>query len=260
MGVLYEHWRTDLNECFYVGVSWADEDNRPYDMEKRHPDHIAMQKEILEKGFAVEVRIQAKADWLTREVLCEIEPLQIKYWKDLIGDRLVNIAKGGEGVHVDWTEERRKRQSETIKEARSKPEVRELASKIMTELWQTAEYREKVLPALTKAVSTQEYKQKQREISLRVWSDPELIERQRLMATEVWSDESLIEEQRQKSLSMWANEESRQRILQRMNDQEVVANNSAKVTAKWQEPEYRHKMMLHAWWMSNVQTRNYWGA
>jgi hypothetical protein len=30
---------------------------------------------------------------------------------------------------------------------------------------------------------------------------------------------------------MWANEESRQRILQRMNDQEVVANNSAKVTA-----------------------------
>jgi hypothetical protein len=228
--------------------------------QSRSDDHLRIQKEIKAAGGSVEVRLIECAH-LSDEELDELETLQIAYWKDLIGDRLVNKAKGGrKNSGFSWSEEMRITQSEKIKEVRSKPEVKELASKAMIELWQTAEYREKVLSALTKAVSTQEYKQKQREISLRVWSDPELIERQRLMATEVWSDENLIEEQRQKSLSMWANEESRQKILQRMNDQEVVANNSAKVTAKWQEPEYRHKMMLHAWWMSNVQTRNYWGA
>ena len=129
MGVLYEHWRPDTNECFYVGVSWADEDNRPYDMDKRHPKHIDVQLELSEKGLSPEVRIQAKADWLTREVLCEIEPLQIKYWKDLIGDRLINIAKGGEGISIDWTDELKARLSEIMTDFYKTPEGKQAIEK-----------------------------------------------------------------------------------------------------------------------------------
>jgi len=119
--VLYEHWRPDLNECFYVGISRANPEDRPYDMNNRNPDHISMQREIAEKGFEVEVKIQAEADWLTKEVLCEIEPFQIKYWRELIGDRLINKCPGG-SPGVIWTDEMHEKKQQKLKELRDRGE------------------------------------------------------------------------------------------------------------------------------------------
>jgi hypothetical protein len=93
MGVLYEHWRPDLNECFYVGISWANEETRPWDMNDRSSRHISVQEELCRNGLATEVRIQAEN--LDKDELCELEKLQILYWKNLIGDRLKNTHPGG---------------------------------------------------------------------------------------------------------------------------------------------------------------------
>jgi hypothetical protein len=95
MGVLYEHWRTDINECFYVGISWSREETRPWDLTPRNPHHGHVVNKLENTGYSVDVRIQA---WdLSKDELCELEPLQISYWRALIGDRLTNISLGGEG-------------------------------------------------------------------------------------------------------------------------------------------------------------------
>ena len=106
MGVLYEHWRTDTNECFYVGMSWASEDVRPYDMFMRSDDHKSIQKEVKENGGVVETRL-IECSFLTKSELHQLERYQIEYWYDLIGDRLVNKASGGQGAYAEWSQEMR---------------------------------------------------------------------------------------------------------------------------------------------------------
>jgi hypothetical protein len=140
MGVLYEHWRTDLNECFYVGVSWENPDTRPYEMDGRNEKHTQFQEEIKANGAKIEVRL-VECDHLTKPELGDFETLQIVYWKDLIGDRLANKALGGFGLHMDWNDpdfynkfcqiqkqaqgtlERRIANSVAQKEAQNRPEV-----------------------------------------------------------------------------------------------------------------------------------------
>lgn len=112
MGVLYEHWRTDTNECFYVGISWAEEQTRPYNLKNRSKKHLQMQSEILKNGGKIEVKIQA---WdLTKEELFELEIMQIAYWKGLIGNRLVNISEGG-SLGPSWDEESLEQASKRMK-------------------------------------------------------------------------------------------------------------------------------------------------
>ena len=116
MGVLYEHWRTDLNECFYVGASWTNEDDRPYEMKDRGSDHVKIQNEIKDNGASIEVRL-IECSHLSDDELDEFETLQIAYWKDLIGDRLVNKAKGGRvGWGFAWSDEMRDEQSRAMTE------------------------------------------------------------------------------------------------------------------------------------------------
>lgn len=128
MGILYEHWRPDLNECFYVGASWQSVESRPYEMSNRSDDHIAIQDDLASKGLATEVRL-IECSHLTDDELDTLEALQIVYWKDLIGDRLVNKAKGGRmGLGFGWSDEMRKRQSETMTVVCNTPEHRMLKS------------------------------------------------------------------------------------------------------------------------------------
>jgi hypothetical protein len=94
MGVLYEHWRPDLNECFYVGVSWAAEKSRPYAMKNRNINHLKIQKELAAKGLQPEIRL-VECSHLSFTELEQFETLQIAYWRNLIGNRLVNLLPGG---------------------------------------------------------------------------------------------------------------------------------------------------------------------
>jgi hypothetical protein len=120
MGVLYEHWRTDLSECFYVGMSWENPDTRPYDLKNRHSKHLKMQKDIEESGGKVEVRI-IECDHLNLFELRHFEYLQTEYWKDFIGDRLVYLVPGG-SHGVIWTAEMLEKKQQKLKEIRDKGE------------------------------------------------------------------------------------------------------------------------------------------
>ena len=56
MFYVYEHWRTDRDECFYVGKGHG---RRAYDMKRRNKYHQAIVSKILRTGFAVEIKIVA---------------------------------------------------------------------------------------------------------------------------------------------------------------------------------------------------------
>lgn len=123
MGVLYEHWRPDLNECFYVGISWGQEETRPWQMSKRNCRHRDVQKELNKKGLKVEVRVQEFLN-ISRERLCNLEKLMIAHWRQYIENRLTNLTLGGEGVFVTWDEE--------LKNAQGKK---------ASQLWNNEDYR-----------------------------------------------------------------------------------------------------------------------
>ena len=118
MGVLYEHWDPLTNECFYVGASWTNEDTRPNDFSPRnklggYDERVA---NILAAGKEPEVRL-IECSHLTDEELDELEIMQIAYWKDLIGDRLTNVAKGGRmGWGFAWSKDMCERHSVTMTE------------------------------------------------------------------------------------------------------------------------------------------------
>lgn len=89
---VYEHWRLDRDECFYVGMGRVK--SRPYDMKKRNRHHKAIVAKAFREGFAVEVRIVATG--LTWEEAATLEKDRILFWRNA-GIDLANIAAGGEG-------------------------------------------------------------------------------------------------------------------------------------------------------------------
>ena len=91
MFYVYEHWRTDLDECFYVGKGHG---KRAFNMYHRNRHHKAVQEKIKREGFSVEVKIIA-CD-LTEDDAYQYEIERISYWKEA-GIILTNLAVGGRG-------------------------------------------------------------------------------------------------------------------------------------------------------------------
>jgi hypothetical protein len=89
---VYEHWRTDRQECFYVGKGHG---RRAYDMRRgRNRWHRFLQAKLSALGTAVEIKIIA--DGLTEEEAFAKEIERIAFWKS-DGADLCNITLGGDG-------------------------------------------------------------------------------------------------------------------------------------------------------------------
>lgn len=89
---VYEHWRTDKDECFYVGKGKR---RRAYNMKWRNRFHKAIQGKLYREGFAVEVKIVASG--LTEQEAFALEIERIKFWRDAGAD-LANMTDGGDGT------------------------------------------------------------------------------------------------------------------------------------------------------------------
>jgi hypothetical protein len=92
MFYVYEHWRTDRDECFYVGKG---KNKRAYNMKNRNPHHKAIQNKVIREGFAIEVRIVASG--LTENEAFQLEIERIAFWRSYNID-LTNMTAGGDGV------------------------------------------------------------------------------------------------------------------------------------------------------------------
>lgn len=89
---VYEHWRLDRDECFYVGKGKG---YRAYSRHSRNRFHRAICEKLQKIGSAFEVRIVASG--LTEEQAFELERERINFWRNAGAD-LANATNGGEGV------------------------------------------------------------------------------------------------------------------------------------------------------------------
>ena len=89
---VYEHWRLDRDECFYVGKGKG---SRAYKMRDRNRFHTAIVQKIQRDGFAVEVKIVSFG--LTEEDAFALEKERISFWRNAGAD-LANATNGGDGV------------------------------------------------------------------------------------------------------------------------------------------------------------------
>ena len=97
MGVLYEHWRLDTNECFYVGkASGKKPYARAYNLNRPNKHHRSIVKKLRPLGL-IEVRT-VEFPGINKKSLSNLEILMIAHWRLYIGDRLSNGTAGGEGA------------------------------------------------------------------------------------------------------------------------------------------------------------------
>jgi hypothetical protein len=92
MFYVYEHWRPDRDECFYVGKGKGGRANK---MRDRNLHHRAIVKKLSAMGMAVEVRMVATG--LDEETAFGIEKQRIAFWR-AAGIDLANKTDGGDGV------------------------------------------------------------------------------------------------------------------------------------------------------------------
>jgi len=90
MFYVYEHWRLDKDECFYVGKGSA---GRAYSRNRRNSHWKNIVAKLERLGFAYEVRIVASN--LTEEEAFNLERERILFWRDIVD--LTNLTNGGEG-------------------------------------------------------------------------------------------------------------------------------------------------------------------
>ena len=88
---VYEHWRLDKDECFYVGKGCR---NRAYSRSDRnsHWENIVSKLERIGSGY--EIRLVAVG--LSEKDAFNLERERILFWRDLVD--LANKTDGGDGV------------------------------------------------------------------------------------------------------------------------------------------------------------------
>jgi hypothetical protein len=89
---VYEHWRLDRDECFYVGKGKG---GRAYSMKNRNKHHQAVCAKLGRIGSAFEVKIVASGLFEEDSFLLERE--RIAFWR-ASGVDLTNQTDGGDGV------------------------------------------------------------------------------------------------------------------------------------------------------------------
>lgn len=109
---VYEHWRLDRDECFYVGKGKG---KRAYDYGNRNKHWQAVTAKLTRIGSGYEVKMVATG--LSQDEAFSLEIERIAFWKDKVD--LTNILPGGLGGPT-WsgkkhTEETKKKISEAAK-------------------------------------------------------------------------------------------------------------------------------------------------
>lgn len=88
---VYEHWRTDLGQCFYVGKGSL---NRAKNTSDRNSRYREIREDVRRAGSTIDIKFVATD--LDERTAFEIEISRIQYWRNA-GVDLANLTDGGEG-------------------------------------------------------------------------------------------------------------------------------------------------------------------
>lgn len=182
---VYEHWRLDTNQCFYVGKG---KEKRAYDFSHRKAYHKHTLEYLKKNNIDIEVKIIYDNLFEYEALSKEVE--LIKFWTDK-GVKLTNSTLGGDGVsghkHSEKTREiiKNKRKNQIMKvmsdETKEKIKISQLGkkrgknpehSKRMTGRKQTDEHRNNIRLGLLGSKRTDEQKENiSKSLIGRVYSD-----------------------------------------------------------------------------------------
>jgi hypothetical protein len=172
MGLIYEHWRPDKNECFYVGASRDAEDTRPYYYGSRNEGYAKVMCELQQGNLEPFTVIVWKN--LPRESTGTYEKLRISYQRSILGDALTNIANGGMGFNFEWTDSLRDKHRLGCLTAGAKPEVKEARSIAQKEAQNRAEVKKKRSNSLIASNSKPEVIQRRSSAAERAHERPDV--------------------------------------------------------------------------------------
>lgn len=121
---VYEHWRPDTNECFWVGKGHG---RRAWNMRRRNNWHSNIVRSLHSKGLEVDVRIVF--DRMVEREALDLEIVWIAFWRDR-STQMTNVTIGGDGCSgSEHSLETRVRLSEiasrTLRGRPCSPETRE---------------------------------------------------------------------------------------------------------------------------------------
>jgi len=172
LGLVYEHWRPDLNECFYVGASRVGV-SRACDFTPRNEKYAAVLTLLMEKG----VEPYVKLVWvnLNDEVTGTYEKLRIAYQQALVGKRLTNIGYGGFGFGIS-----REYNREIQKIVQNKPDVNFKRSSSLIKTNKNPEVKQKRSRAAYEAHQRPDVIKRRKELE----QTPELREKRKLAAAQ----------------------------------------------------------------------------
>ena len=113
---VYEHWRPDINACFYVGKG---KNKRAWDLKNRKNPHFkSVVSKLIAMGFAVDVRLIAVN--LSEQDALALEIERIAFYGM---ENLTNMTRGGDGL-VNPSEEVKQKISVAHKKRFENPEER----------------------------------------------------------------------------------------------------------------------------------------
>lgn len=121
MKYVYEHWRPDMDVCFYVGKGSR---QRAYVMASRTQLHQQVVETLAVQGLKVEVRIFASTS--DGETAFQLEKQRIAYWREC-GIALVNQSEGGPARGTGFTRspEERAKVGNALRGREDSPEIKE---------------------------------------------------------------------------------------------------------------------------------------
>jgi hypothetical protein len=100
---VYEHWRTDTNEPFYVGKGCNGRAHKMGEKGNRNLHHRAIEIKLKRLGLKIDIKIVARFE--TSDEACSYEMERISHWLAL-GMELVNRTAGGDGLRNPTPETR----------------------------------------------------------------------------------------------------------------------------------------------------------
>jgi len=124
---VYEHWRPDTGQCFYVGKGKG---RRAYKIQSRPGHHGAVTRKLKRLGLETEVRIVR--DGLTEKGAHALEQERITLWL-AAGAKLANKTRGGDGFAKKHTVSSRLQISAGLTGRPVSRETREKISRTMRE-------------------------------------------------------------------------------------------------------------------------------
>lgn len=151
---VYEHWRPDRDECFYVGLGSGRRANALYG---RNFMHMAIQKKLAGLGLGVEVKFVAIG--LDREEAIALEIERIALWR-ADGADLCNMTAGGDGAPDPSEETRAKMRAAKVGRKLTEEHKRKVGE-ASRRTWQDPEYRERHRASQAIVFASPEYKAKQ---------------------------------------------------------------------------------------------------